>query len=126
MLVSCVPLAFVLPDVLTRAALRKVATGTLPIPPRANPADYRSVPGQLLGVYQTSLIVGLALLEGTAFMGSIAFLLEAVPLAAGVTGLALLMMLLKFPTRRGVHDWLERQADRLAEIRQQSVPTTEA
>jgi hypothetical protein len=64
------------------------------------------------------MIVGLALLEGTAFLGILAYLIEAQPLALGVTGIAILCMLLKFPTRSRVQAWLERQTEQLTELRQ--------
>jgi hypothetical protein len=71
------------------------------------------------------MMIGLALLEGAAFLGCIAYLLEARPLALGVVVVAITPMLVNFPTEARVRAWLERQADQLAELRQQGDVTAE-
>jgi hypothetical protein len=70
-------------------------------------------------VQQGTLVVGLGLLSSAAFMGCIAFLLEAQGLLLGVIGVAFLLMLWKFPTEGRVRAWLDRQTERLTELRQQ-------
>jgi hypothetical protein len=114
------PLAFIIPGVLTQAALRRIATRTWRPPLHANPIYYSSDAAKLLTVRQTATIIGLAILEGTAFFGCIAYLLEAQAFALGVIIVAMLLMLLNFPTEGRVRGWLERQTDCLAELRQQA------
>jgi hypothetical protein len=115
------PLAFFLPRMQSRAALRRIAAGTWRAPPELDPREFATLPGKLLAVLQTTMLIGLSMLEGTAFLGCIAYLLEAQPLAAGVIGGALFLMLLQFPTQRRVRAWVERQTDQLADIRQSSL-----
>ena len=115
------PLAFLVPGFQTRAAVRQIAAGTWRPAPAACAEAFRTDSSKLLAVRQATLVVGLALLEGAAFFGCIAFLLEARPFALGVVLVAVLLMLVKFPTEGRVRAWLERQADRLAELRQQGV-----
>jgi hypothetical protein len=69
-----------------------------------------------MAVRQTTMLVGLAPLEGAAFFGCIAYLMEAQPLALVVPGIAMFLMLCRFPTRNRVRDWLVHQTDRLAEM----------
>jgi hypothetical protein len=113
------PLAFLLPRILIRSALRRVASGTWQIPPGAESASFNTDASKLLAVKQTSMILGLALLEGAAFLGCIAYLLEAQSIALGVVVVAVALMLMTFPTEPRVRAWLEQQFDQLAELRQQ-------
>src|SRR5207237_8078997 len=107
---------FIGPGLSTRSALRQILAGTwLP----GNQAAFATGGAKLMGLRMATLIVGLAMLEGTAFFGCIAYLLEAHPLALAVVGVAVVLMLCKFPTEARGRAWLERQADRLNELRQQ-------
>jgi hypothetical protein len=118
MLAFSVPLAFVLTRNLTHVALRQIVAGTWQVPRGANPSHFATAGAKLMAVRQTTMLIGLAMLEGTAFCGCIAYLLEAQALALGVVGVAVCLMLVKFPTENRVRAWLERQADVLAEMRQ--------
>jgi hypothetical protein len=119
MLAVCGPLAFVIPAVVTKSSLRQILSGTWRAPPGADPAMTATVGGRLMGVRQTTLIVGMALLEGTAFLGCTAYLSDARPFVLAVVGVAVLLMLCKFPTEAGVRAWLERQAEALRSLLQQ-------
>ena len=119
MLAVCGPLAFVIPAVVTKTALRQILSGAWRPPAGTDPVMSATVGGQLMGVRQTTLILGMALLEGTAFLGCVAYMSEARPFALAVVGVAILLMLCKFPTEAGVRAWLVRQADTLASLRQQ-------
>lgn len=118
-LVVQAPLAFLVPAFQTRAALRRIAAGTWQLPPGANAASFQTDTSKLLVVRQTSMIIGLALLEGIAFFGCIAYLMEAQPFVLVVVIVAAILMLLIFPTEGRVRAWLEQQSDRLVELRQQ-------
>jgi hypothetical protein len=113
----CAALSFLLPRITTRAALRQMAEGTWK-PPQGSTQAYDTAQSKLLAVRQTTLIIGLAPLEGAAFMGCMAYLLEAQPYVLVVIGAAILLMLLNFPTESRVLAWLDRQADQLAEMAQ--------
>jgi hypothetical protein len=113
------PLAFIVPSLQTRTALRQIASGTWQLPPGANAAAFGTDNTKLLAVRQNTLLVSLALLEGVAFLGCIAYLLEAHLLVLGVALVAVLLMLVNFPTEARVRGWLERQTDQLVVLRQQ-------
>jgi hypothetical protein len=63
----------------------------------------------LCGLYQTSMIIGDAFLEGAAFYFLIAYLVEGSPIALAGAGFFLIMLLFQFPTRTKVEAWIERQ-----------------
>lgn len=113
------PLALVFPGVQLSKALRQVAAGTWPLPPGADPLAFHTDIAKLLALRQTTMIVTLALLQGAGFLGGIAYLLEAQPVALAVAGVAFVFMLAGFPTEARVRAWLERQVELLAELRQQ-------
>jgi hypothetical protein len=117
MMVVNVPLSVLIPRISTLAALRQIAAGTW-TPPEGSARPSDTTMRRLLAVRQTTLIIGLALLEGAAFLGCIAYLLEAQPYVLAVTGVAILLMLLQFPTESRVLAWLDRQADQLRELAQ--------
>jgi hypothetical protein len=77
------------------------------------PADPERSPGSRelsgLALYQTRMIIGMALLEGAAFYQGIAYYLEGQPLALGLGCLLLLGLIVQFPTRGRVERWLENQ-----------------
>ena len=112
-----VPLTVVLPAALTRAAVRQIATGSWQ-PPAARPGSFATDIGKLLAVRLNTLIVAMALLEGAAFFACIAYLLEGQAVALVAVGVALALMLVRFPTEARVRAWLEQQAERLAQLRQ--------
>ena len=118
------PLAFLLPGVIERSALKKIAVGTW-TPPQARrgrtlpPGYFDSEESKLLFVRQTSLIIGMAMLEGTGFFGCMAYMVSGQPLALGVIGGAIFLMLCKFPTAGRLRNWLELQAARLTDLRRE-------
>ena len=107
------PLAFIVRRLHTRTALRQIASGAWPLPPGADAAAFASDTAKLLAVRQTTMLISWAMVEGAAFFGCIAYLLEAQPFTLAVVGVAVLLMLVDFPTERGVSAWLERQVDQL-------------
>jgi hypothetical protein len=115
-----VPLAFLIPGMQIRAALKRIATGTWRPPTPANPSAYSTDAAKLLAVRQTAMIINLAFLEGTAFFGCIAYLLEGQTFVLAVVVLVMALMVLIFPTQSRIRVWLEQQTDRLAELRQQA------
>jgi hypothetical protein len=110
-------LAILIPSVQTRNALRRILAGTWTPPSGSNPSAFVSVSEQLLSVRQTTLIVSLAVLEAAGFFCCIAFLIDRHPLPPALVIVTLAVMLSKFPTRQRVLNWLEWQADVLAQMR---------
>ena len=117
---ASVPLSFIMPRFATRSALAKIAAGTWQPPrsddPRVKPEQFASTTGKLLAVWQTSLIIGLAMLEGCAFLALIAFMIEDQPAVLVVAGIAIALMLVRFPAMSRVEAWVEDQAGMLAEM----------
>ena len=107
-------LAFLIPGSLLRSGLAKIAATAGPIPLGATGKAVANTANQLLNVWQTTLIVGMALLEGTAFFACIAYLLEAQIYTLAVLGVALGLMLSKFPTQGRLAGWVKEQLDELA------------
>jgi hypothetical protein len=112
--------SYLLPIRLVRKNLRRIASDELKAPPGETADDV----SQVLGLRQTSMLIALALHEGTAFLGCLAYLLEAQPLALGAAGLAILFMLLRFPTEYRVRTWMRQQLDWLEKAREQTEPPT--
>jgi hypothetical protein len=120
MFCMCAPLAFIIPNIQTRSALRHILNGTWKLPPGADPALFATAGSKLMMLRQTTMIVGLALLEGPAFMACISYLLEAQVFVLGLVGAAVILMLGKFPTEARIRAWLERQAAVLSDMRQEA------
>ncbi|HXG08320.1 MAG TPA: hypothetical protein VNK04_00875 [Gemmataceae bacterium] len=130
-LVSVLAVWFFLPAHLAKRQVRKIADGTWipgsPYPyslywgwagPGLPLAAFPTDADKLLAVFQTTSLVGWALLNGPAFMGCIAYLLEGEPFALGVIGVPVLLFLVTFPTRGRISRWLAEQQARVNEIRQ--------
>lgn len=62
---------------------------------------------RLAGIYQTRMIIDMALLEGSAFFAIIAWISESNDLALGIVGFLLVVMILSFPFKQRVLDWIE-------------------
>ena len=60
-------------------------------------------------IYQTRLIVALALLEGAAFFNLVALVLEHQWWSLAIAGGLVLIMLGDFPTRTRIQHWIETQ-----------------
>lgn len=63
----------------------------------------------MCGIYQTKMIVGLALLEGAAFFNLIAVFIEHRPWPLAIAGGLVIWMLARFPTANSVREWIESQ-----------------
>lgn len=66
---------------------------------------------------QTKIIVGLAFLEGSAFLAFLAYLMEGILNSPGVAAQSALLMLARLPSRGRVRNWLERQEQALQVLR---------
>lgn len=63
----------------------------------------------LAPTYQTERIIRLAIIEGGAFFNVITYMQEKVWWSLAATGLAILLMLIGFPTRGTIDAWIERR-----------------
>ncbi|MDA0586889.1 MAG: hypothetical protein O2820_07610 [Planctomycetota bacterium] len=62
---------------------------------------------RLAGIYQSRLIIGMALCEGSAFFAIIAWMSESNELALGVILFLVTVMIMSFPFRQRVLDWID-------------------
>lgn len=65
----------------------------------------------LFGVYQTTLIIKAALLEGAIFLLLVAHMVERSGWTLALGGAFLLILLMHMPTRLRVDHWIEEQRD---------------
>jgi hypothetical protein len=117
-LVVMAPLSFILPTLVDRNGVQRIARGDWRPPPRGPAPTTES--GKLLAVLQSSQIIGMALLEGASFFGCIAYMLEGRILAVAVVLIGLVLLVSRFPTEGRVRSWLTEQSDQLVRLRQQS------
>jgi hypothetical protein len=68
---------------------------------------------ELFPIYQSQLIVGVAILEGAAFFAAVAHLLTRDPIVLGVVIVLIAAMIGVFPTTARVTRWLEQQQEKL-------------
>jgi hypothetical protein len=107
-----------LPDQLANNQVGKIARGTWMPGPGVPATVFATDSAKLLSVFQTKTLVANALLEAVALLGCVAHLLEGQRLALGVVGGAVLLMLVTFPTRANIAQWLAERQARIDEIRQ--------
>jgi len=98
---------FTVPGMIARSQLKTAASQGL------TGQDEESQNEKALLVYRTQLIVGLALLEGAAFLNLAALMIDKSVSSLAVFGLLICLMLLKFPTRTKVTWWVQ---DKLREL----------
>jgi hypothetical protein len=120
--VGCTALALALhvflPGWVTKHLRQKLVQGKVP-PVRINPA-FAALPNQLgflMGIYQTQMLVGAALVEGASFLSLIAYLLEGEWFSLLLAGLLLVVLIAKFPSHAGFALWLERQRELIEQER---------
>jgi hypothetical protein len=108
-----------LPRSVAARGRRQIAAGGPPPPARGWLAELTgSEEGRLLLLYQSCTILGAAMLEGAALFACVAHLLEDAPGVLGLgVALALLILLVEFPTRGRAARWVAAQQRLLAEER---------
>lgn len=112
-------MAIVVPRVITRSNVQKIAEGKWQPPPNLQSYPQLSTDrGKLLFIFQTKHIITCALLEGAGFFGCIAYMVENDALALGVAVAVIVLMAAAFPTIGRVRNWLEVQ-ERYMETRRQ-------
>ncbi len=104
----------------TEVAVKQVADGIWQ-PRFSRTVGHKSFPTdttKLLSIGHQELFAYLAPLEGAAFLGCMAFMWDAQAIVLLVIDTAVVLMLIRFPSHRRVGDWLTRQREKLAELRQ--------
>ena len=114
--IFCVPASFVLPNMITRAALRQIVAGEWKAPAGANVRPPETDADKLLMVRQTTMIIGLAMLEGTGFFSAIIYMLTGQVIVLTVVAVVVALMLARFPTQAKVSAWLEQQMQALTDL----------
>ena len=112
-----------LPDVLVKNQVQRIAAGTWT--PGKDPRTGEVIPAgvypndaaKLLSVNQTRALIAAALLEGAAFLGCIAYLIERHIVVLAIPGSVIALMVLTFPARDRVERWLEVQQTRINDRR---------
>jgi hypothetical protein len=87
--------------VIVRQIVPGIASGLAPQGGAASPA------AGALALYQTRMIVGLAILEAAAFFNTIAYVLEGHWWSLVVVAVLVALMLGAFPTRTRLRQWVE-------------------
>jgi hypothetical protein len=116
-------LHLIIPRLVVANARNGIARGTWnPSDPRhpLSPEQIRSMGdiGLLLALYQSQVIIGLAMLEGATFFNLIAYLLEGDAASLVVAGLLVVVMLSHFPTQPRLEAFLEQQGELVRQQRQ--------
>lgn len=98
-------LSFVVPNAIANSGVQAVAKkaqdGTSTGP--------KELIGRLLGVAQMRMIIAMALVEGAAFFGLIAFIQTKSLIALAIVGGLLFVLAIHFPTKFKLDGWLEDQ-----------------
>lgn len=95
---SAIPLSFIFPKLFSQAQMKL-----------SSDDDVATLRSKLLQSYQTQVIIGCALLEGSGFLNSFAFMQEHHP-ASIVTSVVLIALIaLRIPTEQRVRYWLAEQ-----------------
>jgi hypothetical protein len=111
-------MSFIVPGVFVNSVRRQAARGDWPGAAVGKAVAtgkdaLADAPRRLLPLYQTQLIVGAAFLEGTAFLATIASMVERNPIALGTAIVLLGTLIARFPTADRINAWLERQLEQL-------------
>jgi hypothetical protein len=98
-----------IPGLVSRKGVEQIADGTWRPGPDAAAGSFPDDTSKLWAVYQTRIIIASALLEGAAFIGCTAYLVEHQIFVLAVPVIVLALMVATFPTRGRVGSWVEEQ-----------------
>ena len=102
-----------------RQGLRRIARGEWQ-PPQGAASAYTSDGAKLFAVYLSTLIMGLALVEGAGLFCCIAYLIEGQGYVLALIAIAIGIQISRFPTEGRVRAWMDRQLDWLEQERQRT------
>jgi len=113
-----IPISLIIPRFLGGSIREALMAGDTPeYPQQYDPPEDVGPIGPLAWLFQTRMIVGLALLEGAAFFNAIAYMLERQEISLVTTLLLVAAMFFQFPTRTRMESWLQDELKRINEIR---------
>jgi hypothetical protein len=123
--VALLPASFLVPGIVAAQQRRSIAAATWAAPGGGNRPiaglgsdAYQTDTGKLAVVYLSHSIVGAAINEGAAYFAAIAYLIEKNPIALGLTFLLIGGLILRFPTRGRLEQWIDHQQELLIQDRQ--------
>ncbi len=73
--------------------------------------------GLIMAAYQSTVIIGAAILEGAAFLNLTSYLVENQPINLACAAALLVGLLLKFPTRNRIEDVVADELKQIEELR---------
>ena len=99
----------IVPSVITKSTLRRIATGNWPLPGtnRGRMPVPTTDEEKLLLLYQMKMIIGSALLEGGAFANLVGCLTTGHIASWVMSGILWLGLMVDFPTKLSVERWVE-------------------
>jgi len=123
MMLTTIALGFAVVMILARTVVPRMIATTIVngmvkgksspfLPASANRPD-APIEKRFVAAYQTTLIIGHAMVEAPAFLLLVSFMLEGQWVAFGGGAAMALLMLAGFPTLSGVSAWIEQQQVRL-------------
>jgi hypothetical protein len=108
---------FIVPKLVINPQIERIAAGTwTPMAETTSQAPATDA-GRLLAIYQARIITANALLEGTAFFGLVAYVLEGRSFVLAVPFVAVALMMVTFPTRGRIEAWINEQLIRIRDRR---------
>jgi hypothetical protein len=114
--------AVAVPAIMAQKMVAAGGSGKVPNPapqiPDAADADELADVGPLVAIYQTTLIVGVAILEGAAFYNAITFMLERQTINLVAAAVLAAFVIAKLPTPSRVEDWVLNQLATLRQMRE--------
>lgn len=112
-----VVMSFAIPNLIMASTKKSLIKGKpINLPDNYQGATNVGFLGPLVGMYQTKLIISMAILEGAAFFNLIAYIIEGQRMSLIMTGLLVAIMATKFATRGGLENWLADEAKSIDEL----------
>jgi hypothetical protein len=110
-------MSLVVPNVIVASTKKSLVKGRpIDLPKQFGEMSNLGFLAPLAGLYQTKMIIAMALLEGAAFFNLISYMMERQPFTLAVVGMLLLALAMNFPTRRGLEKWLAEETKSIAEM----------
>lgn len=110
-------MSLVVPNIIVASTKKSLVKGRpIDLPKQFGEVSNLGFLAPLAGLYQTKMIIAMALLEGAAFYNLISYMMERQPFTLAVVGMLLLALVMNFPTRRGLEKWLAEETKSIAEM----------
>lgn len=110
-------MSLVVPNIIVASTKKSLVKGRpIDLPKQFGEVSNLGFLAPLAGLFQTKMIIAMALLEGAAFYNLISYMMERQPFTLAVVGMLLLALVMNFPTRRGLEKWLAQETKSIAEM----------